>query len=495
MTKKLVYLSTPIYYANGQPHFGHAYSTLYADFLANYYRQKGKAVVFVTGVDQHGQKILQTAAKANLPVQQFVDQITASFKSAWKELAISYDYFVETTKPDHHHFIQTQFQLLMKDDYLRLQKYQGWYCVGCETFIKISSNALICPTCASKLVKTNEWNYFFRVNEHQKQLIKTHLPIWANQLAKNNYFHDLKSFLNLADWDFSLSRQHLKWGIALNDPRNQIAYVWFDALFSYISVLPKSLQTKIWTSHQHAQIIHVLGKEISKFHLIYWPLLLQATNYRFPDTFLLHGWLLNQAQKMSKSQGNAWDFRPLVQKYGVDAFRLYMASLIYPGQDIALKSNGLAQFYQSQLVNNLSNYCHRVMKLVKQTNWTLPSQFKPVHFAKANGYFKTFETTFQTFELGQALQILLQFCRFANQTFDHNQPWKLIASSPQLQHLLTESLLFIANLPAFLTPFAPNLSKKINLWFNQKKVQFAWSAQKLKFFQVPSETVLFQKKL
>ena len=493
MVTNLVYLSTPIYYANGKPHFGHAYSSLYADFLANYYRQSGKRVVFVTGVDQHGQKIVQAAARANLPVETFVNQITQTFRKAWEELEINYDYFVETTALAHQKFVQTQFQTLLKNKNLKFQEYQGWYCISCETFVKTPLKNYRCFDCQKALKQTAEWNYFFRVTPRQKVLILRYFSLWSQQ-TKNPYFRDLTTFLALPNWDFSVSRANLKWAIPFQDHHHQAAYVWFDALFSYISVLPSSLQRKIWHRDAKAKIIHILGKEISKFHLVYWPLLLKATDHRLPDTFLLHGWLLNQAAKMSKSQHNAWDFIPIVARYGSAAFRLYIASLIFPKQDTALKPQGMATFYRSQLVNNLSNYCHRVWQLIKQQNWQLPKTFVSKHEVVAKQYFSKFQSAFARYEIGQAVQVLFQFVRLANQTFDHAQPWKQPLPSPTLDltAFLTEALLFIANLAVFLAPFAPNLSKKINLWFNQTKPEFNWSLEKIKFWHFPNTTILFQ---
>lgn len=493
---KTVYLSTPIYYVNGNPHLGHAYSTLMVDFIANFYRFQGHEVVFITGADQHGQKIYQSAINHKITPAEFIKQKTQVFKNLWKRLNINYDYFVETTHISHQKFIQNQFQQFLNNGFLKLHQYSGWYCVSCETFIKLQLNQKPkCDLCQNDLIHSQELNYFFHVRNSQKTWLKQQIPHWTKTTPKIKYFHDLNSFLQLENWDFSISRQNLKWGIPLLDHHQQTAYVWFDALFSYISVLPPLIRNKIWKLDSQALIIQVLGKEISKFHLIYWPLLLKSANFRLPDQFLIHGWLLNQSAKMSKSKNNALAVEPLLAKYSSEIVRFYLATLMYPGQDIDIKSHNIDQFYQSQLVNNLSNYCHRVLKMIEQSNWKLPYDFEPKLTSKTQTFYLTFQSLFKTFKIAKAINVFFDYLIFANKYLDSNQPWKLIGKEDfKLNHILAEALLFIANIPAFIAPIVPQLSQRINTWFQQSNFDFSWQKQKINRFKIVDNTVLYQKK-
>ena len=495
--KKPVYISTPIYYVNSQLHLGHAYSTLYAEYLANFYRQRHHPVIFVTGADQHGQKILLAAQAHNLKPGDFIRTQTQQIYQLWKTLEISYTHFVETHQLAHHQFVQEQFNKLLKQNTLKMRTYRGWYCVNCEMFVKqptrtASSN--ICPTCQTPLTQTSENNYFFQVDNTSQNAICRQLAKWETTTPLIKYFADLTSFVRLANWDFSISRSSLKWGIPLLDQQNQTAYVWFDALFSYLSILQPAERKLIWQHDANSHIIHVLGKEISKFHLIYWPLLLAKTGFRWPDQFLIHGWLLNKTTKMSKSKGNTLMVMPYVNRYGLSVFRLFMASLMFPDRDIEIHDGVFEDFYTSHIVHNLSNYCYRVLKMVQKYRWIPPSKFQSKLNQPSQQLFDAFAKQFQAFNIGKALQLFFDYLDLANKHIEQQKPWQLAVANPvKLQNVLADLLLVIRNIPAFLQPIVPKLTSQFQHWLPNCNHQFTWQINQLQNLQLTKIAPLFTK--
>ncbi len=476
--KKLVYISCPIYYANAKPHLGHVYSTLYADIIARFASQEGKKVFFITGCDQHGNKIFQTAQKDKKTPEEFVQTQTREFIKLWKKIGISYTHFVQTHSPIHENFVNKVFTQLKNNNHLYSGKYQGFYCFGCENFLsqetaKKLKTQPVCPDCQKQLVFLQESNFFLKVTDKYKNNLQT---FFANQQKNQPNFHWLKQLQNLLDkpnLDFSVTRNRssLNWGVVLDKQfNNQIAYVWIDALLSYWSCLKPQWQEKIWRDPD-TEIIQVLGKEITKFHFIYWPLLCWMLNYRLPNHLVVHGWLLNQGEKMSKSKPiTVVEPEFLLKKYGVAVLRVYLASLMNRQTDMRFDLKLLEVFYQTHIVNNLSNYFYRTLTMVQKYQVTFTSLLlKPQHQEERTTITETiqklvdqYHSFFKQFAVADACQTVFTLLDYANHFIERKKPWVLAKQNPEyLVFVLYHCLLIGKIIGLMLQPIAPQLSLQI----------------------------------
>ena len=475
---KLFYISSPIYYANARPHLGHLHSTLYADVIARFQREQGKTVVFVTGCDQHGSKIAQVAKEKKQNPEIFIQEQTKLFLTLWKKAGISYTHFVQTHSLEHQTFVINTFKNLIENNHLYQSQYRGFYCLNCANFLSSrSSNSQsfdFCTNCQKNAVFLEENNFFLRVSNQQKEQLLSFINQQKKQNIAPHWFNQLDDLLSLPSLDFSLtrSRKNLSWGIDLGKEfTNQIAYVWFDALLSYWSCLSKNLEKQLWTNPD-TEIVHVLGKEITKFHLVYWPLLCWNRNYRLPNHFLIHGWLLNQGQKMSKSVPiSVIDPETIIQEYGVDVLRIYLVSLMHPQLDVRFDSKLLAEFYQVNIVNNLSNYYYRVLSMVKKYKLIFesnPSWKKQLHL-EANqiqktieGYIQSYQESLIKFVPAKALEHIFSFLDYGNKFIEEKKPWNLFKSDHHYLNFVLYHCLLITKVSAILLrPIAPCLSKTI----------------------------------
>src|SRR3989338_8139849 len=307
------YVTTPIYYVNAPAHIGHSYTCIAADALARYMRQAlGKENVwFLTGTDEHGQKIQKAAAEANLNPQDFVDRTVSQFKGLWEKLNISYDDFLRTTEPRHIKVVQRALEILYQKGDIYQDKYEGWYCTPCETFWTAGQLAEgnTCPDCRRPVEKISETNYFFKLSQHQEWLIQ-HIESTPDFIRPEARRNEVLSFLKLNELNdlcISRPRERLSWGIALPFSASHVAYVWFDALVNYISAVGDFDAQGRYRSgwwEKDSQVVHLVGKDILRHHAIYWPIILKALGIRPPDTIFAHGWWMIDDSKMSKSRGN-----------------------------------------------------------------------------------------------------------------------------------------------------------------------------------------------
>lgn len=469
-----LYISTPIYYVNARPHLGHVYSTLYADFIARFHRNQGKKVFFITGCDQYGSKIAAAAQKQGLKPQVFVTKNTAYFLTLWKKLQVSYSHFVQTHDKLHHNFVTESFHQLWKTKAIYFGHYKGLYCVSCENFVTEEKILLIngtesCFFCRRAVTFIKENNYFLSVNQEDRTILKNNLDHWKRTSPGNNWMNQVDDFLQKAVLDFSITRANLKWGIQLPEQfHEQTVYVWFDALLSYISVLNQKEIKQIW-KNPNSTVVHILGKEISKFHLIYWPLVLQKLTYQLPKRFVIHGWILENGQKMSKSIGNIVDPDKIIAQYGVNVLRIFVAFLIRPEQDIKYTDTILDDFYRSYLIYNFSNYCYRIASMLKKR----PADFTDIHHLqkifgqeqvvwelKLQRFIDQYLYHFHNFHIGKAVQTIFALLDFANQQVDTLKPWKM-KNNDHFNFIFYYFLLVIKIVALFFDPIAPDLSNQL----------------------------------
>ncbi|MBA3830521.1 MAG: methionine--tRNA ligase [Chthoniobacterales bacterium] len=456
---KPFYITTAIDYTNGAPHIGHAYEKVLADVIARYHRLKGDEVFFLTGVDQHGQKVQQSAEKVGLPPQQFVDEITAKFIALWEKLEVRYDGWAATTDPLHKKCVQGILQRLYDEEQIYKDKQEGYYSVRQEQFLtdkERGSDGEFGPQWGEIEHRTEE-NYYFRLAQHREWLLG-YLQSERGRDCVTPHFRqvELVNAVEKLSGDLCISRpkSRLSWGIELPFDRDYVNYVWFDALTNYISfagydptissfiLQPSSFQNK-WPA------LHVIGKDILiPAHGIYWPIMLHALG--FPDEqmpkLLVHGWWNISGAKMSKSLGNVVDPDSLADKYGAEALRYYLMSDIVSGKDADFSEERLVERHNSDLANSLGNLLNRTLNMVQRYRGGGLTRVSPERTSAdvTSGYtelVRRFEAALPTHESNRAIEAVIENVSFFNGFIDANAPWALAKSSaPSDQARLTEVL-------------------------------------------------------
>lgn len=463
------YITTPIYYVNDIPHIGHAYTTIACDVMSRYKRMKGYDVYFLTGTDEHGQKI-QTAAEAKgMTPQELVDKIHVNFKELWKVLDIGNDDFIRTTEPRHVRVVQAMFKKLMDQGDIYKGTYEGQYCVPCETYVPESSTGEgnTCPDCGRPLTLMQEESYFFRASKYVPQLI-AHYEKHLNGVMPRVRYNEIMSFLRGEVRDQSVSRTTLKWGIPIPGDEKHVIYVWFDALINYATASgyldDPAMFRKYWPS-----VRHVVGKDIIRFHCIVWPLMLLALGLEPPVSVVAHGWWTVDGEKMSKSKGNVVDPFKMVELYGADAFRYFLLREVPFGHDGDFSEAALVGRINSDLANDLGNLLNRTLQMiVSYRDGVVPAgRFDDPLDRELRALAETtlgrVDEAMERFAFDDALKVIWALIGRANKYIDETMPWKLAKEghSERLDSVLS-SLYEALRLSALLVaPYMPGTSRRI----------------------------------
>ena len=440
--KKYFYITTPIYYASGDIHIGHTYCCTIADALARYKRLDGYDVRFMTGSDEHGQKIAEKAQKANLSPKEYVDGIAKKFKEVWKVMNISYDYYVRTTDDNHVKCVKKVFSKLLKEGIIYLGEYKGWYCTPDESFwsdsqVVVEEGKHYCPECHREVHYDSEKCYFFNTKRFIDKLVKFYdsHPDFCPQDKLNEMKNN---FIKNGIEDLCITRTTYTWGVQTDEDKKHVVYVWIDALLNYISALgyssdDESLLNKYWSND--AEIIQLAGRDITRFHVIYWPMLLDALNLRMPDRILIHGLLLTRdGIKQSKSMGNTISPYPLVERYSTDALRYYLAREIIFLQDGSFTPLQFIDRYNADLANNYGNLLNRTLSMIqKYFDGKIPvvkekdvKSKETINLIKeAKNKCKLYFELMNNYNLTQGISSALELIDLGNKYLDTMAPWKL----------------------------------------------------------------------
>lgn len=471
MTQKF-YLTTPIYYPSDKLHIGHSYTTVAADALARYHRRRGHETWFLTGTDEHGQKIERRAAEAGKTPIQYVDEIVAGIKELWRALHISYDDFIRTTEPRHERAVQRIFKQLYDQGDIYKSYYEGWYCTPDETFWPESKlkEGKLCPDCGRPVEWTREESYKFRLSKYADRLLQ-HIEEHPEFIQPESRKNEMVAFIKQGLEDLSVSRTTVKWGIPVPFDEQHTIYVWIDALSNYATALgyqgeDDSLYRKFWPAD-----LHLVGKEIVRFHTIIWPIILLALGEPLPKQVFGHGWLLfgNAGEKMSKSRGNVVDPHILIQKYGVDAVRYYLLREVPFGADGNYTEDALVLRTNVDLANDLGNLLSRTTQMInKFAGGQIPAPVAAaddgILRAAAAEAVAGLERSMDQLLISDALVSLWKVVARANKYIDEQAPWALAKDPAQAGRLasvlysLAESLRIVA---VALTPFLVETPEKI----------------------------------
>ena len=469
MSKQPYFISTPIYYPSDRLHIGHAYCTTIADACARFQRLAGRDVFFLTGSDEHGQKIQRKAAENGKSPIQYVDQIVASFKQLWEKLGISNDDFIRTTEKRHHEVVQAIFQQIYEQGDIYKAAYEGWYCTPCETFwLERQLEDGKCPDCGRAVEMVQEESYFFRMSKYQDRLlahIEAH-PEFIQPVSRRN---EMLNFIKQGLEDLCVSRTTFDWGIPVPFDRKHVVYVWFDALTNYITAAgyrhDKEKFAKYWPAD-----VHLVGKEIVRFHSIIWPIILMALGVELPKQVYGHGWLVVEGDKMSKSKGNVVDPILLIEEFGADAIRYFLLREINLGQDGNFSRDALIKRINSDLANDLGNLLHRTLNMLQRYSGGTLGDTTPAEPADAEllqllaDTPQRYRRQMEAMEINGAIKAIWLLISRANKYIDETEPWKLAkdpAQSGRLNAVLHHLLEVLAAVSVMVEPFMPTTSRRI----------------------------------
>jgi methionyl-tRNA synthetase len=473
--KKTFYLTTPIYYPSDKLHIGHAYTTVAGDAMARYKRLRGYDVMYLTGTDEHGQKIERKAEEKGVTPQQFVDDIVAGIKRLWKELDISYDDFIRTTEERHKKVVQKVFQRFLEQGDIYLDDYEGLYCTPCESFwTERQAENKKCPDCGRDVELLREQSYFFKMSKYADRLLQYYEEHPEFIQPESRRKEMINNFIKPGLEDLCVSRTTFDWGVKVPNNPKHVVYVWIDALSNYITALgygseDKELEKKF--SHFWPADVHLVGKEIVRFHTIYWPIMLMALDLPLPKKVFAHGWLLMKDGKMSKSKGNVVDPFHLIDRYGLDALRYYLLREVPFGSDGVFTPESFVERVNSDLANDLGNLLNRTVAMInKYFDGKIPTYIQNstpfdqglVQLTQDNG--KKVEDALEKMEFSVALTAIWQIVSRTNKYIDETQPWVLAKDEDKKEQLgsvlyhLVESLRHIS---IMVQPFMTQTPKKI----------------------------------
>ena len=474
-SKPTFYITTPIYYVNDVPHIGHAYTTIIADALARFKRLAGYDVFFLTGTDEHGQKIEKAAAEKGLTPKELADKVVVRIKDLWQAMNISNDYFIRTTEPFHEKGVQKIFnQLLDKGDIYK-GTYQGWYCVGEENFLAddiplAEGSRKICPDCGRLATIVEESTYFFRLSAYTKPLLDFY-ESYPSFVRPQSRMNEVVSFVRMGLKDLSITRTTVKWGIPVpGDPAHTI-YVWFDALHNYLTGIGYDWDLELYQKYWPATI-HLIGKDILRFHAIFWPAFLMAAEFPLPRCVFGHGWWLKDETKMSKSKGNVLDPYVIIKAFGPDPLRYFLLREIPIGQDGNFSHEAFLHRVNSDLANDLGNLVHRTLTMIQSY---FQGRLEDIDIGQEQAEDRKVGTDFDELKekasglyeaavINKALEEIWVYINSVNKYLADHEPWKLAKDPGQRQRLgriLYQTAAAIRGISYLLFPVMPESSQKI----------------------------------
>jgi methionyl-tRNA synthetase len=468
------YVSTPIYYVNDMPHIGHVYTTVVADTIARYRRTSGDVVFFATGTDEHGQNILRTAVEKGISPQAQADRVVKRYHELWGELGISHDDFIRTTESRHHRAVGALIQRIARAGDLYVAKHDGWYCSACESFYteKELGEGSTCPIHEKPTEWHAEENVFFRLSKYQEPLLNLYRenPTFVRPESRAN---EVRSFVESGLKDLSVSRADLPWGVQFPEHSGQTVYVWLDALTNYLSILgfggdegeDEEYRT-FWTAEGGTRV-HLVGKDILRFHAVYWPAFLMSAGLPLPDTVWAHGWWLRDQRKVSKSVGNIVRLDDLMERFGPDPVRYFLLREMVFGQDASFSDEAFVDRFNSDLANDLGNTVSRVVKLSRKAfGETSPPEacFDNDVMRAAEVIIPEYRAAMDELAFHRALGHLWRFLSTINQYLVEREPWKLLKTPDQeatVSRVLWNSLEGLRLVAVALRPIMPSLAPRI----------------------------------
>ena len=436
------YVTTPIYYVNAQPHLGHAYTTIAADVLARHMRQRGEDVFFLTGTDEHGEPVAQVAEREGVAPRELADRNSVRFRDMAQRVDATHDFFIRTSDPEHVAAVQRVLQTVYDNGYVYKGMYEGWYCPRCADFKTEQeiADGNRCPIHGIELTREEEENYFFKLSAFQERLERLYAdrPEWVRP---QNRYNEALSFIKQGLNDVSLTRGKLTWGVPVPWDDEHVFYVWFDALLNYYTALSYARPGEDLTERFWPATVHLIGKDILKFHAIFWPALLMAAEIEVPAREYVHGYLLMNDQKMSKSLGNVIDPFEIIDVFGADALRFYLFREVAFGQDGSVSTEGFEQRYTSELANELGNLANRTHSMIgKYRDGVVPEADPPQALvAELDGLADEVCAAMDRAEISAALEAIWRRIRGLNRFVQEQEPWKLAkdeAAAGQLDQVL-----------------------------------------------------------
>ena len=469
---KNFYITTPIYYPSGKPHMGHAYSSIVADIFARFKRLEGYNVLFLTGTDEHGQKIQKEAEKNKKDPKIFCDEISKTFRSLTNTLKLTNDDFIRTTESRHFKSVNEIWNRLINSGDIYLDKYSGWYSVSDEAYydedeIEVKEGLKISKISGSKVEWVEEESFFFKLSSFQNKLLD-HYKKNEDFILPQSRRNEVISFVEKGLKDLSISRTSFSWGIPVPENKKHVIYVWLDALTNYLSALNFPNTDDIKYKSFWPADVHIIGKDILRFHAIYWPAFLLAANLPLPKRIFGHGWILSDDKKMSKSLGNILDPIKIIDNFGVDQLRYYLVKEVSLGNDGSISMENLKNCINNDLANNYGNLCQRVFSFIKkncENKIPVASDLQEEDVKLLNNIKDNVPKLINLINnqnLNEYIKIVVKFSFEANKYFNDTEPWSFKNKQPErMKTILNTIVLQIRNISILLNPIIPLSTKKV----------------------------------